>query len=89
MAGQDMLNVIKTLKNLKSSNKFETLENYSMLGIIFGALVFAGGIGLTAITTSGIPAIITMFGAVIAFCASVFLVFVWLAKEIFGKREEE
>ncbi len=83
-----MLNVIKTLKDLRSGNRFETLENYSMVGIIFGALVFAGGIGLTAITTSGIPVIITMMGAVIAFCASVFLVFVWLAKEIFGKREE-
>ena len=83
-----MLNVIKTLKDLRRGNRFEVLENYSMLGVIFGALVFAGGIGLTAITTSGIPAIITMLGAVIAFCASVLLVFVWLAKEIFGKREE-
>ena len=83
-----MLNVIKTLKNLRSGNKFETLENYSMLGIIFGALVFAGGVGLTALTPAGIPAIITMMGAVLAFCASVFLVFVWLAKEIFGKSEE-
>ena len=83
-----MLNVIKALKNLRSGNKFETLENYSMVFVILGALVFAGGIGLTALTPAGIPAIITMMGAVIAFCASVFLVFVWLAKEIVGKREE-
>ena len=83
-----MLNVIKALKNLKSGDKFETLENYSMLGVIFGALVFAGGIGLTALTPAGIPTIITMLGAVIAFCASVLLVFVWLAKEIVGKSKE-
>lgn len=82
-----MLNVLKTLKNLKRGNKFETFENYSMVGIIFGALVFAGGIGLTVLSPSGIPAIISMMGAVLAFCASVLLVFVLLAKEIFGKSD--
>lgn len=77
-----MLNV---LKNLKGKDRFETFENYSLACVIIGALVFAGGVGLTVLDTKGIPAIVSMLGAVIAFCASVALVLVWLAKEIFGK----
>ena len=79
---------VKTLKNLKGKNKFETAEHYSMLCVVLGALVFAGGVGLTALSTSGISVIITMLGALVSFCAAVLLVFVWLAKEIFGKSGE-
>ena len=77
-----MLNV---LRKLKGKNRFETLENYSMVAVIFGALVFAGGVGLTVISPKGISAILSMLGALFAFCASITLVFVWLAKEIRGK----
>lgn len=73
------------LKNLRGKDRFETLENYSMVGVIVGALVFAGGVGLTTLSTKGFPAIVSMLGAVVAFCASVALVLIWLAKEIFGK----
>jgi len=80
--------MLSVRKKLKGSNRHETLENYSMVGVIFGALVFSGGVGLTALTPKGIPAIISMFGAVITFLSSVSLVFVWLGKEIFSKSEE-
>jgi hypothetical protein len=79
-----MLNI---LSGLKGKDRFETLENYSLVGVIVGALIFAGGVGLSAISTHGVPAVISMMGAVVAFCASVVLVLVWLAKEIFGKTD--
>jgi len=50
--------------------------------------LLAGGIGLTAISAKGFPALLAMFGAVVSFCASVALVFVWLAKEIFEKASD-
>jgi len=59
-----------------------------MVGIIVGAFVFAGGVGLTALSPKGISAILSMMGAVVAFCASVVLVFVWVIREIFEKEEK-
>lgn len=70
-------------KRLKGRNRYETMENYSICGVVFGALMFAGGIGLTAIATKGIPAIITMMGALLSFLSSVSLVFTWILKEMF------
>lgn len=81
------LSKLNLLNRLKGKDRFETMENYSISGVIFGALMFAAGVGLTAISTQGIPAIVSMLGAVVAFCASVALVFVWLAKEIVKKEE--
>jgi len=76
------------LRKLKGKNRFETLENYSIAGIIVGAFVFAGGVGLTALSPKGISAILAMMGAVVAFCGTVALVFVWLIREIFEKEEK-
>lgn len=80
-----MLNV---LKPLKGKNRYETLENYSMVGVLIGAFVFSGGVGLTVLSSKGLSAILSMLGALIAFCSSVSLVFVWLTKEIFVKEED-
>lgn len=83
-----MLSVLKGPKGLRGKNRLDTLENYSIAGIISGAVLLAGGIGLTAISAKGFPALLAMFGAVVSFCASVALVFVWLAKEIFEKASD-
>jgi hypothetical protein len=72
---------------LKGSNKYETAENYSMSGVVFGALVFGLGILLTAIDPKGIPAILTMMGALVSFLSSIVLVFVWFFKETFFEKE--
>lgn len=69
---------------LKGKDKFETAENYSILVIIIGAAMFSIGVGLTIVSTKGIPAIITMLGALISFLSTVVLIFVWLAKEFFS-----
>jgi hypothetical protein len=69
---------------LKGKDRYETWENYSILFIIIGVVMLAGGIGLTILTPKGIPVIITMLGSVISFLATVVLVFVWLAKEFRG-----
>jgi hypothetical protein len=74
-------------KRLKGTNRYETMENYSLFGVVFGALIFAGGIGLTAINTQGIPVVITMLGAFVSFVSSVILVFSWLLKAIFVKQD--
>jgi hypothetical protein len=70
-------------KRFRGRNKYETVENYSILGAVFGALAFAGGIGLTALTTKGISVVIIMMGALISFLSSLVLVFSWLLKTMF------
>ena len=66
---------------LKGSDKFETAENYSLGGVLFGALMFTSGVGLTALNTKGISTILAMFGSLIAFLSTVILIIVWIVKD--------
>ncbi len=70
---------------LKGKDRYETAENYSIAFIVFGAVMLSLGIGLTIFSTKGIPAIMAMMGALISFLSTVALIFVWLAKELFGE----
>ena len=72
-------------EKLKGKDKYETLENCSILFIVIGAIMLSSGIGLTVISPKGFPAILAMLGSLIAFLATVALIFVWLAKELFGE----
>ena len=69
------------LSKLKGNDKYETLENYSILFILLGGVLLSAGIGLTAFTTKGVPAILAMLGSLISFLATAVLIFIWLAKE--------
>ncbi|MBI4009992.1 MAG: hypothetical protein HY361_02245 [Candidatus Aenigmarchaeota archaeon] len=67
---------------LKGKDKYETLENYSILLILLGGGMLSMGMGLTAIfSTKGITAILAMLGSLIAFLATTALIFIWLVKE--------
>ena len=66
---------------LKGKDRFETLENYSILFIIIGAIVLSVGIGLNILNPRGLSAILSMFGSLIAFISTVALILVWLIKE--------
>jgi hypothetical protein len=70
---------------LKSKDKYERAEGYCIVILLAGALMLSVGIGLTIITTKGIPAILAMLGSLISFLATVALIFTWLAKELFGE----
>jgi len=70
---------------LKSKKKLEKMEGYSILFLITGSLVMSSGIGLTTLSTKGIPAIMAMLGALIAFLATISLIFAWLFQEMFGE----
>ncbi len=67
---------------LKGKNKLETIENYCIILIFVGAAILSFGIGLTVITTKGMPVLLSMFGALLSFLSTVALIFVWLAKDI-------
>jgi len=69
---------------LKGKDKYETLENYLIALIVFGAVLFGAGIGMSAINEKGISAITAMLGIFVSFIFTVALVFVWVAKDIFG-----
>ena len=66
---------------LMGKDKYETLENYSIVFIFIGGSILSLGIGLTALSTSGIPAVLAMLGSLIAFLSTVALIFIWLIKE--------
>jgi len=73
-----------SLPQLKGKNKYETAENYSILFILIGAAMLSIGIGLTAFNPKGIFTVAAMLGSFISFLSTVVLIFVWLAKEVFG-----
>lgn len=79
----------KRLRNvldmLKGKDKYETAENYSILFIVVGAVVLSAGIGLTILNPKGISAIMAMLGSLMSFLATVALILIWLAKELFGE----
>jgi uncharacterized Tic20 family protein len=70
---------------LKGEDKYETLENYSIFFIFIGAVMLALGIGLNAISTKGISAILAMFGALVSFISTIAFIVIWLVKDIFGE----
>ncbi len=62
----------------------QKVEDVLTMVVIGGAVMLSVGIGSTAITTRGLPAIISMLGAVVSFTSTVALVFTWAAKEFKG-----
>ena len=69
------------LDMLKGSDKYETVENCSLFGVLMGSLILSAGIGLAALNTQGISAILAMIGSLIAFLSTVFLIIVWIVKD--------
>ncbi len=76
---------MKFLGLLKGKTRYEKIEGYCILILIAGAIMLSAGIGLTVISTKGIPAIMAMLGSLISFLATVALIFVWLFKELQGE----
>jgi len=70
---------------LKGKTRYERIEGYCILILIVGAIMLSAGIGLTVISTKGIPAILAMLGSLISFLATAALLFVWLFKELQGE----
>ena len=66
---------------LKGNTRAESMENYSILAIVTGAILLSAGIGLTAVSSKGIPVIMAMAGALISFLAIVVLIILWLVQE--------
>lgn len=73
------------LGKLKGKDRLDTIENWTILLIAFGALMLSVGIGLSAINTRGISAILAMSGSLLAFLSTVALIFAWLVKEFKGE----
>jgi len=69
----------------KGKTRYEKMESYCIVILLIGALMLSAGIGLTIISTKGIPAIMAMLGSLISFLATVALIFVWLFKELQGE----
>ncbi|MBU5689670.1 MAG: hypothetical protein QXM68_00890 [Candidatus Aenigmatarchaeota archaeon] len=70
------------LDMLKSKNKFERAEGYAIFSLLIFSLILSLGIGLTAITTKGLTAVIAMIGALGSFLSAVFLIGVWAWEEM-------
>jgi len=73
---------MKFLGLLKGKTLYEKVEGYCIIFLIVGAVMLCAGIGLTIITTKGIPAVLAMLGSLISFLATVALIFVWIFKEL-------
>ena len=62
-------------------DKLEGFEKFAMYSLLIGACMFSTGIGLSIFTPRGLPAILGMAGAFMAFMATVLLIFAWLVQE--------
>ena len=69
----------------KGKTLYEKMEGYCIVILLVGVIMLSAGMGLTVISTKGIPAILAMLGSLISFLATVALVFVWLFKELQGE----
>ncbi|MEM5879090.1 MAG: hypothetical protein QXU74_01180 [Candidatus Aenigmatarchaeota archaeon] len=74
--GLDMLK-----EKLKGKDKFETAENYSILGILAGIVLLSSGFLLSILNTRGLSAVLLMLGSFLSFISTVALVLVWLIRE--------
>ena len=79
--------MLSALRVPRGRDRFETAENYSIVGVVAGAVLFSLGIGLAAFSPAGVSAMLAMLGAVVSFVSSVALVLAWLAKDLFGKED--
>ena len=70
---------------LKSKDKLERAEGFSILSLLLGSLLLSLGIGLSILIPKGISAITSMFGSLIAFLSTVALVAIWFIKELKGE----
>ncbi len=70
--------------SLKGKDKYETLENYSILFLFLGSISLSIGIGLSAFQ-KGMPTILAMLGSFITFISIILLIFIWLAKSFKGE----
>ena len=73
--------ILLSLPHLKGKNKNETVENFSILFIAIGSVVLSAGMVISGFNTVGLGPILAMMGTLIAFLATVALVFSWLVKE--------
>jgi uncharacterized membrane protein len=65
---------------MKGKDKTETVENFSILFILIGAVVLSFGIGLSVVSQR-MSFIFSVAGAWIALIFTVVLIFTWVAKE--------
>lgn len=70
---------------LKSEDKLERAEGYSILFLIIGAIITSLGIGLSILNPKGLSTILAMLGALLSFLSTVALIGVWVMKEFTGE----
>jgi len=70
------------LAMLKGNSVWEKIENYCLLALFVGAIVLSAGLGLSALSPSGLPAVLAMTGGFVVISATTIMVFSWLAKDL-------
>lgn len=65
---------------LKGNDRSDTLENFSILFILIGAVILSFGIGLSVVSKTT-AMIFSVSGAWVAFLSTVVLIIIWVVKE--------
>lgn len=71
-------------EKIKGKDRYETIENYSIVAIAVGVLILTAGFLLSILNPKGISAILLMLGSFVSFVSTVILVFIWFVKEFKG-----
>jgi hypothetical protein len=67
---------------LKSKDKVERVEGYIILSLLASSLLLSVGIGLSAVSGKGLPAIMAMLGALFSFLSVLALIIIWVLEEM-------
>jgi len=81
--------MLSVRSRLKGADRYETAENWLLMLVVVGGVMLSTGMGLAIMNPAGLSALLAMLGAFLSFVATVFLLFLWVVKEIFGKAAED
>ena len=70
---------------LKGKSSLDTIQNYSIAGIVLSGALFAVGVAASGLQTTGLPAITAMLGALSSFIFTLILLGTWFIKEALGR----
>ena len=77
---------VDTLRErLKGKDKKETTENYLLFLIFVGGLLFSIGMFSSIFIQKYIPALLCMFGSLVAFLSFIGIIILWILEEVKGE----
>jgi hypothetical protein len=74
--------MLKDLLNIKGKDKLDTIENFFILLLFLCSILLSLFIGIAGVIPKGWPVVGIMLSSFFIFISIIFLVFIWIVKEV-------